>query len=56
MSLGGGAVVSSSTKHKINTKISTESELVVLDNALLMILWYLYFIEVQGHTMIMVKL
>ena len=50
MSLGGGAVVSSSTKHKINTKSSTESELVALDDALPMILWCLYFIEAQGYT------
>ena len=50
MSLGGGAIVSSSTKHKINTKSSTESELVALDDALPMILWCLYFIEAQGYT------
>ena len=48
MSLGG-TVVSSSTKHKINTKSSTESELVALDDALPMILWCLYFIKAQGY-------
>ena len=38
MSLGGGAVLSSSRKQKINTKSSTESELVALDDALTTIL------------------
>ena len=45
MSLGGGAVISSSRKQKINTKSLTESELVALDNTLTTILWTLYFIE-----------
>ncbi len=44
MSLEGGEVVSSSTKHKINTKSLTESELVALDDTLPLILWCLYFI------------
>ena len=35
MSLGGGAVISSSRKQKINTKSLTESELVALDDALI---------------------
>ena len=48
MSLRGGAIVSSSTKHKINTKSSTESDLVALDDALPMILWCLYFIKARG--------
>ena len=34
MSLGGGAVISSSQKQKINTKSLTESEVVALDDAL----------------------
>ncbi len=50
MSLEGGATVSKSKKHKINTKSSTELELVSLDNALTIILWCLYFIEAQGYT------
>ena len=47
MSLGGGAVVSSSMKHKINTKSSMELELVIIDNAIPVIIWCLYFIEVH---------
>ena len=50
MSLGGGAVISSSRKQKINTKSSTESELVALEDALTTILWTLYFIEAQGYS------
>ena len=49
MSLGDGAVINSSRKQKINTKSSTESELVALDDALTTILWTLYFIETQGY-------
>ena len=49
MTMGKGAIVSKSTKQKINTKSSTESELVALDSALPKILWCLYFIESQGY-------
>ncbi len=38
ISLRRGVVVSSSTKHKINTKSSTESELVAIDGVIPMIL------------------
>ena len=48
MSLGGGVVVSSSTKHKINMKSSTELELIAMDKVIPMILCCLYFIEAQG--------
>ena len=41
MTLGKGALVSGSRKHKINTKSSTEAELVALDDALPTILWVL---------------
>jgi hypothetical protein len=50
MSLGKGAVVSYSKKQKINTKSSTETELVGMDDALPMVLWGLYFIEAQGYS------
>ena len=39
MSLGRGAVICKSTKHRINTKSLTESELVSLDNDFPLILW-----------------
>jgi hypothetical protein len=48
MTLGRGAVISSSRKQKINTKSSTESELVGVDDAMPSILWSLYFLQEQG--------
>ena len=39
MPLGKGSVYSTLTRHKINTKILTESELVVLNNTMHMIVW-----------------
>ena len=49
MSFGRGAVLSYSQKQKINTKSSTESELVGMD-ALYGVIWGLYFTEAQGYT------
>ena len=48
MSLGKGAIYSCSTKQKLNTKSSTESELVGIDDVMPMILWMRYFLEAQG--------
>ena len=50
MTMDKGAIVSKSLKQKINTKSSTESELVALDSALPKILWCLYFIESQRYS------
>ena len=50
MSLGKGATMSMSRGQKLNTKSSTESELVGIDDALPQILWGKYFIEAQGYT------
>ena len=50
MSLGKGATISHSSKHKLNTKSSTESELVSADDMLVKVLWSLYFIQSQGYT------
>jgi hypothetical protein len=49
-SLGKGAVLSSSAKQKLNTKSSTESELVGSHDGLGLILWSRYFLEAQGYT------
>ena len=49
--LGEGAVVSSSKKQKINTRSSTETELVGVDDAMPTVLWCLYFIQEQGYNM-----
>ena len=49
MSLGKGAVQSISTKQKLNTKSSTEAELVGADDVLSHILWTKHFMEAQGY-------
>ncbi len=50
MSLGKGAAISFSNKKKINTKSSTESELVSADQALSSIIHTQYFIEAQSYS------
>ena len=50
MSLGKGATISFSHKHKLNVRSSTEGELVSIYDALPAILWTRFFIEVQGYT------
>ena len=49
MTLGRGATISFSRKQKINTRSSTESELVGVDDAMPQVLWSLYFLQEQGH-------
>ena len=48
--MGKGAVISGSNKQKINTKSSTEAELVGVDDYMSKILNTRYFIESQGYT------
>lgn len=49
MSTGKGALYASSRKQKINTKSSTEAEVVAVDDGLNQILWTKYFLEAQGY-------
>ena len=49
MSMGKGAIMSMSRKQKLNTRSSTESELVGADDASTMILWTRLFMEAQGY-------
>jgi hypothetical protein len=49
MSMGTGAVYSTSKKQKLNTKSSTEAELVGIDDVLPQALWTKYFMEAQGY-------
>jgi hypothetical protein len=51
MSFGQGMAMSYSWKQKINTKSSTESELVGVDDSLGYILWARYFLQEQGYDM-----
>ena len=48
MTFGEGAVQSISRKQKLNTRSSTEAELVAADDAAVMILWTKLFLEEQG--------
>ena len=48
-SLGKGVISSICTKQKVNTRSSTEAELVGVDDVISKILWSKRFIEAQGH-------
>ena len=49
MSLGKGSVYSTSVRQKLNTKSSTEAELVGVDDVMPQIIWTRYFLENQGY-------
>ena len=48
MTLGNGCAINSSSKQKINTRSSTEAELVGVNDALTMVIWVRLFLEAQG--------
>ena len=50
MSMGKGAIVSVSRKHKLNVGSSTESKLVSIADVLGVMMWCKYFMEAQGYT------
>ncbi len=52
MTMGRGFPISVSTKQKLNTKSSTESELVGIDNMMPIIQWTCYFLLSQGYGVI----
>jgi hypothetical protein len=49
MSLGCGMLYCKSSKQKLNTKSSTEAELVASSNMMGQMLWTLYFLQGQGY-------
>ena len=49
MMMDKGAIISGSTRQKINTRSSTETELVAADDFMPMLLWTRYFLEGQGY-------
>ena len=49
MSLWKGAVTSTSNKHKIQGRSSTDNELIGVHDTLPQVLWTKYFIEAQGY-------
>ena len=48
MSLGKGSIISTSIKQKMNTKSSTETELIAADDLIPHILWTNYLLSWQG--------
>ena len=50
MTFGKGAIASISCKQKLNTRSSTEAELVGADDGATMVLWTKLFMEAQGYT------
>jgi hypothetical protein len=49
MSLGGGAIISVSTKQKVNTQSSTEAELVsIINDVIAKVIWTKISLETQG--------
>ena len=49
ISFGRSAIVSKSSKQKLNTKSSTEAELVGASDFLLKLIWTRMFLEKQGY-------
>jgi len=49
LTMGRGFSIVSSTKHKISTRSSMESELIGVDNMIALILWTRYFLKSQGY-------
>ena len=49
MSMGRGAIVNISIKHKLNVGGYTESELVSIADVLVMMMWCKYFMKAQGY-------
>lgn len=49
MTMGSGAVQAISKKQKVNTRSSTEAELVAVDDVLAQVLWTQNFLKAQGY-------
>jgi hypothetical protein len=49
LTLGRGFPIVSSPKQKLNTRSSTESKLVGVDNMMPIIVWSCYFLMTQGY-------
>ncbi|VEU38525.1 unnamed protein product [Pseudo-nitzschia multistriata] len=52
MTMGQGAVNSSSSKQKLNTRSSTEAELVGVDDEMTQVIWTRHFLQAQGFTVV----
>jgi hypothetical protein len=49
MTLGKGAITTASTKQKVNSRSSTEAELIGLDDYIAKIMWTRHFLDSQGY-------
>ena len=49
VTMGHGGIINISTKQKLNTKSSTEAELVGVDDISGQLLWTNYFLKEQGY-------
>jgi hypothetical protein len=49
LSMGKGSTCSASKSQRLNTKSSTEPEVVGVDDVMAQVLWTRYFLEAQGH-------
>ena len=49
MKMGKGAITSLSRKQKLNTRNSTEAEIVAVDDCMSQVPWTKYFLEDLGH-------
>ena len=49
MTMGKGAITSLLRKQKLNTRSSTEAELVAVEDCMAQVLWTKYFLEAQGY-------
>ncbi len=49
LTMGRGFPIVSSTKQKLNTQSSTESELVGVDDMMPIVVWSWYFLMAQGY-------
>ena len=50
MSMGKGCPISISSKQKLNTRSSTEAEIVGVNDAMYLVLWVRHFLEAQGYS------
>ena len=53
--MGKGAMASYSNRLKVNTRSSTESELVAVDRYMPEVLWTMYFLREQGYPVVLSK-
>ena len=49
LSMGKGVIYGTSTRQKLNTRSSTEEELVAVDDCMAQVLWTKYFLAAQGY-------